>query len=240
MLGVLITDDCNLFMHSFIECVYALYRVCCECCREGLWSLHASLFNVMQDLPETLEGWQRLTWAVLITVMARILIKSLFTYPGALWSLSGALVCSSTAASLAGLCGYGLVNTDSCSSQPQPWPTWRVAPDMPLNTPTAGATVRNRSIPQGRKTSMSNQRESAPRVMFFRPSPQPLVNQPLPFTRLLARPSLLTPSHPFKLVRLVYNSTSNLWWGKPCARDKQCHRNPTRFPRQGMRPKGKG
>lgn len=32
--------------------------------------------------------------------MARILIKSLFMYPGALWSLSGVLVCSSTAASL--------------------------------------------------------------------------------------------------------------------------------------------
>ncbi len=54
----------------------------------------------MQDLPETLESWQCLTWAVLITVMARILIKSLFMYPGALWSLSGAPVCSSAAASL--------------------------------------------------------------------------------------------------------------------------------------------
>lgn len=48
-----------------------------------LWSLHASLFNVMQDLLETFESWQCLTWAVLITVMARTLIKSLFTYPGA-------------------------------------------------------------------------------------------------------------------------------------------------------------
>lgn len=73
-----------------------------------------------------------------------------------------------------GLCGYGLVSTDSCSFQPQPWPTWQVAPDMPLNTPTAGATVRNRRIPRGRKMSMSNQRESALWVMFCRPSLQPL------------------------------------------------------------------
>lgn len=102
---------------------------------------------------------------------------------------------------LAGLCGYGLVNTDSCSSQPQPWPTWQVAPDMPLNTPTAGATVRNRSIPQGRKTSMSNQRESAPRVMFFRPDPAPLPSS----SQTSRSPSqdcswgcLMTLSYPFK------------------------------------------
>lgn len=66
----------------------------------SLWSSHASLFNATQDLLETFESWQFLTWAVLITVMARILIKSLFTYPGASWSLIGPLVCSGTAASL--------------------------------------------------------------------------------------------------------------------------------------------
>lgn len=78
---------------------------------------------------------------------------------------------------LTGLCGYGLVNTDSCSFQPQPWPTWQVALDMPLNTPTTGATVRNRSIPRGRKMSMSNQWESALLVMFCRPSLQPLMKR---------------------------------------------------------------
>lgn len=66
----------------------------------SLWSLHASLFNAMQDLLETFESWQCLTWAVLITVMARILIKSLFTYPGAAWSLIGSPARSGTAASL--------------------------------------------------------------------------------------------------------------------------------------------
>lgn len=112
------------------------------------------------------NSWQCLTWALLITVMACILIKSLFTYPGALRSPSG---CSGLPGHrrLTGLPVHSLVNADSCSSQPQPRSTWRVAPDMPLNTPGAGATVRNRSIPQGRKTSMSNQQQSAPRVMFF-------------------------------------------------------------------------
>lgn len=156
--------------------IYIRYREAGECCCKGLWSLHASLFNVMQDLCETLESWQCLTWAVLITVMARILIKSLFTYPGA---------CSSVIEHhcLAGLHGYGLVNTDSCSSQPQPRPTWWVVPDMLLNTATAAATVRNRSILQGRKTSMSNQWESAPRVTLFRPSQTP-TNQAIPSIRV--------------------------------------------------------
>lgn len=90
--------------------------------------------------------------------------------------------------------------------------------------PLREQTVRNRSIPQGRETSMSNQRASAPRVMFFRPPPlnQPLVNQPLPFTRPWGL-SHDPPSYPFKLaqskVQLVYNSTSDLWWGEPCAQE---------------------
>lgn len=159
--------DCNIFMNCFIERVYALYRLCCECCREDLWSLHASLFYVMQDLPETLESWQCLTWAVLITVMARILIKSLFAYPGALWSLSGALVCSSTAASLVCVAMASLTQTAVPPSHSHGrHDEWRRTCRW-----TAGATVRNRSIPQGRKTSMSNQRESGPRVMFFQALP---------------------------------------------------------------------
>lgn len=122
--------------------------------------------------------------------MACVLIKSLFMYPGAFWSLSTAPVCYSATASLLSLLVHGLVNADSCSFQPQPRPTWRVAPDMMLNPPTAGATVR--TIPQGRETSMSNQQQSAPRVMFVQTPPphkptQPLMNQPLPFTRPLMR-----------------------------------------------------
>lgn len=133
------------------------------------------------------NSWQHWTWAVLITVMAHVLIKSLFMYPGAVWSLSTAPVCYSDTASPLSLLVRGLVNADSCSSQPQP--TWWVAPDMMLNPPTAGATVRIRSIPQGRETSVSNQQQSAPRVMFFQnpPPPQPLMNQPLPFMRPLMR-----------------------------------------------------
>lgn len=92
--------DYNIFICTLTECVRVIYAPIWEFCREDLWSLHANLFSVMQYLPETLESWQCLTWAALITVMACILIKSLFTCPGALWSLSGALVCLSTAALL--------------------------------------------------------------------------------------------------------------------------------------------
>lgn len=82
----------------------------------SLWSSHASLFNVTQDLLATFESWQFLTWAVLITVMARILIKSLFTYPGASWSLIGPLVCSGTAASLVCVAAASLSQTAVPSS----------------------------------------------------------------------------------------------------------------------------
>lgn len=59
---------------------------------------------------------------------------------------------------------------------------------------------------------------------FSAPTPlnQPLVNQPLPFTRPWGL-SHDPPSYPFKLaqskVQLVYNSTSDLWWGEPCAQE---------------------
>lgn len=59
---------------------------------------------------------------------------------------------------------------------------------------------------------------------FSAPPPlnQPLVNQPLPFTRPWGL-SHDPPSYPFKLaqskVQLVYNSTSDLWWGEPCAQE---------------------
>lgn len=103
-------------MYHLIERVSALYGVCCEFCGEGPWSLHANHFDVTQDLPETLESWQCLTCAVLITVMARILIKSLFIYPGALWSPIGALVCSGTAASLVCVARASLTQTAVPSS----------------------------------------------------------------------------------------------------------------------------
>lgn len=50
---------------------------------------------------------------------------------------------------------------------------------MLRNIPTAGTTVRNRNIPQGRKMSMSNQRESVPRVTLFQAQP-PTPCEPAP------------------------------------------------------------
>lgn len=91
--------------------------------------------------------------------------------------------------------------------------------------PLREQTVRNRSIPQGRETSMSNQRESAPRVMFFSPHPpQPAPREPAaPLHKTVRLVSWPPPSYPFKLaqskVQLVYNSTSDLWWGEPCAQE---------------------
>ena len=45
------------------------------------------------------------------------------------------------------------------------------------------------------------------------------------------------PSYPFKLVQskvqLVYNSTSDLWWGEPCARDEQRHRKSCKISQAG-------
>lgn len=106
--------------------------------------------------------------------------------------------------------------------------------------PLREQTVRNRSIPQGRKTSMSNQRESAPRVMFFRPSPPrhtPTPREPAAPLHKTVRLVSWPPSYPFKLVQskvqLVYNSTSDLWWGEPCARDEQRHRKSCKISQAG-------
>lgn len=90
--------------------------------------------------------------------------------------------------------------------------------------PLREQTVRNRSIPQGRETSMSNQRASAPRVMFFRPPPSTSPSWTSRSPSQDREACLMTPpSYPFKLaqskVQLVYNSTSDLWWGEPCAQE---------------------
>ncbi len=179
--------DCNIFMYCFIECVYALYIVCYECSTEGLWSLHASLFNVMQDLPETLESWQCLTCAVLITVMARILIKSLFTYPGALWSLSGALVCLSTAASLVCVAMASLTQTavppSHSHGQHDEWHrTCRWT--HPLREQLSEIEVSHKA---GKRQWVISEKVLLG-LCFSGPAPQPLMNQPLPFRSLVSWP----------------------------------------------------
>lgn len=108
--------------------------------------------------------------------MARILIKSLFMYPGALWSLSGALVCSSTAALLVCVAMASLTQTavppSHSHGQHDEWrrtccwihPLWE--------------QLRNRSIPQGRKTSMTNQQERVSSGYVFQAQP-PTLDQPV-------------------------------------------------------------
>lgn len=231
-----------IFLCTVLLCVYALYRVCYECCTEGLWSLHASLFNVMQDLPETLESWQCLTWAVLITVMARILIKSLFTYPGALWSLSGALVCSSTAASLLCVAMASLTQTavppSHSHGQHDEWHrTCRWT--HPLRERLSELEVSHKA---GKRQWVISEKVLLG-LCFSGPAPNPLWTSHPP-SRVCSWGCLMTPSYAFKLVQskvqLVYNSTSNLWWRKPCEWDKQCHRNTIIFLRQCVQPKGEG
>ena len=153
-------------------------------CREGLWSWYASLFNVMQDLPKTLESWQCLTWAVLITVMARILIKSLFTYPGASRSLSGALVCLSTTASLVCSAMASLTQTavPPSHSQHDEWHRtccWT----HPLKEQLSEIEVSHKA---GNRWWVISNKELLG-LCFWGPAPQPLMNQPLPFTRLCMR-----------------------------------------------------
>lgn len=155
---------------------------------EGLWSLHASLFNVTQDLPETLESWQCLTWAVLITVMARILIKSLFTYPGALWSLIGALVCSGTAASLVCVAMASLTQTAVPSSHSHGrHDEWRRTRRWthPLREQLSEIEVSHKAV----KCQWVISEKLLLGLCFFRPSPPTLCEPALPFPR--PRPSPL-------------------------------------------------
>lgn len=230
--------DYNLFMYCFIECVYILYRVVCEYRRESLWSLHASLFNVMQDLPETLESWQCLTWAVLITVMARILIKSLFTYPGALWSLSGAPVCSSTAASPVCVAMASLTQTavppSHSHGQHDEWRRtchWTHPPRVQLSEIEVSHEAGKRQWIISEKVLLG--------LCFSGPAPNPSWTSRSP-SQDCSWGCLMTPSCPFKLVQskvqLVCNSTSNLWWGKACAWDslqESCRTSQTGHERSG-------
>lgn len=80
-------------------------------------------------------------------------------------------------------------------------------------------------------------------ICFSGPAPQPLDEPAAPLHKTVHEAVSWPRPYPFKLgkskVQSVCNSTSNLWWGKPSAWDEQCHRNPIRFLRQGMQPKGK-
>lgn len=173
---------------------------------EGLWSLHASLFNVTQDLPETPESWQSLMWAVLITVMARILIKSLFTYPGALWSLIGALVCSGTAASLVCVAMASLTQTAVPSSHSHGrHDEWRRTCRWthPLREQLSEIEVSHKAG----KCQWVISEKLLLGLCFSDPAPNPVwTSTPLPKTLLQSK------------VQLMYNCTSNLWWGKSCMR----------------------
>lgn len=151
---------------------------------EGLWSLHASFCDVTQDLPETLESWQCLTWAALITVMAHILIKSLFTYPGALWSLIGAPVRSGTAASLVCVTMASLAQTAVPSSHSHGrHDEWRrtCRPTHPLRERLSEIEVSH----EAGKCQWVISERTLPGQGVFRPSPQPRTNQRSPGQALI-------------------------------------------------------